>query len=362
MAFVIWSRRTVSHQRVRFVEARTVRTMVIVAVVAMILAALALGIAIGAAMGNTHGAEEKAQAERRSYEIDELGKISATLTHLEPRVGQLVTQVNELQDFEVQLKASRRAADRPDIHIVPPLPENDDELPLDSAGGPALAPRLAPGNSAASSHPNVSEPASEPAPASTAEGGPALPARLCDAQRAAQTGSAPQRLRRTQSALDCLDATLGKLDDVVLAHYASYMAFPGRQPAPGARFGSPFGNRIDPFNQHLSFHPGMDLVAPAGTPIYASAGGRVILAGPHGGYGNAIDIQHSTGVVTRYGHTSKIFVAVGDLVMPGQKIGEIGSTGRSTGPHLHFEVIIDGTQVNPKHYLALFKPNPHAAS
>ena len=113
MAFVIWSRRTVSHQRVRFVEARTVRTMVIVAVIAMILAALALGMAIGAAMGNTHAAEEKAQTERRSYEIDELGKISATLTHIEPRVVELVSQVNELQDFEAQLKASRRAAERP---------------------------------------------------------------------------------------------------------------------------------------------------------------------------------------------------------------------------------------------------------
>jgi murein DD-endopeptidase MepM/ murein hydrolase activator NlpD len=327
MAFVIWSRRTVSHQRVRFVEARTVRTMVIVAVIAMILAALALGMAIGAAMGNTHAAEEKAQTERRSYEIDELGKISATLTHIEPRVVELVSQVNELQDFEAQLKASRRAAERPDIHIVPPLPENDDESPLDSASG-----------------------------------GPSLPPRLCDAQRAAQTGSAPQRLKHTQSALDCLDATLGKLDDAVLAHYASYMAFPGRQPAPGARFGSPFGNRIDPFNRHLNFHPGVDLVAPTGTAIFASAGGHVVQAGPHGGYGNAIDIQHSTGVITRYGHTSKMFVKVGDLVMPGQKIAEVGSTGRSTGPHLHFEVIVDGTQVNPAPYLALFKLKSNAAS
>ena len=328
MAFVIWSRRNVSHQRVRFVEARTVRAMVIVAVIAMILAALALGIAIGAAMGNTHAAEEKTQTERRSYEIDELGKISATLTHIEPRVIELVSQVNELQDFETQLKAARRAADRPDIHVVPPLPDNDDESPLDSS----------------------------------ASGGPSLPPQLCDAQRAAQTGSAPQRLKRTQSALDCLDATIGKLDNAVLAHYASYMAFPGRQPAPGARFGSPFGNRIDPFNGHLNFHPGVDLVAPTGTAIFASAGGRVVQAGPHGGYGNAIDIQHSSGVITRYGHTSKIFVKAGDLVMPGEKIAEVGSTGRSTGPHLHFEVIIDGTQVNPKPYLALFKLKSDAAS
>src|ERR1700733_1484535 len=181
MAFVIWSRRTVSQQRVRFVEARTVRTLVIIAVVALVLAALALGMAISATMGKSHALEEQAQTERRSYEIDELGKISATLTHLEPRVAELVSQVDELQDFEVQLKASRRAAERPDIYIVPPLPENDDESPLDStAVGPS--------------------------------GGPSLPPRLCDAQRAAQNGSAPQRLRRTQSALDCLDATLGKLD------------------------------------------------------------------------------------------------------------------------------------------------------
>ncbi|MDB5834730.1 MAG: peptidase [Caballeronia sp.] len=328
MAFVIWSRRNVSHQRVRFVEARTVRAMVIVAVIAMILAALALGIAIGAAMGNTHAAEEKAQTERRSYEIDELGKISATLTHIEPRVIELVSQVNELQDFEAQLKAARRAADHPDIHVVPPLPDNDDESPLDSS----------------------------------ASGGPSLPPRLCDAQRAAVTGSAPQRLKRTQSALDCLDATIGALDDAVLAHYASYMAFPGRQPAPDARSGSPFGNRIDPFTGHLNFHPGVDLVAPTGTAIFASAGGRVIQAGPHGGYGIAVDIQHSSGVITRYGHTSKIFVKVGDLVMPGQKIAEIGSTGRSTGPHLHFEVIIDGTQLNPTPYLALFKLKSNAAN
>ncbi len=328
MAFVIWSRRTMSNQRVRFVEARTVRTMVIIAVIALILAALALGMAIGVAMGNTHASEEKAQTERRSYEIDELGKISATLTHLEPRVAELVSQVDELQDFEAQLKASRRAAERPDIHLVPPLPDNDDESPLDSS----------------------------------ASGGPSLPPRPCDAANAAQSGSAPQRLKRTQRALDCLDQTIGTLDDAVLAHYVSYMAFPGRGPAPGARFGSPFGNRIDPFNQHLSFHPGVDLVAPTGTVIFASAGGRVVDAGPHGGYGNAIDIQHSSGVVTRYGHTSKIYVKTGDIVMPGQAIGEIGSTGRSTGPHLHFEVIIDGTQVNPAPYLALFKPKAHAQS
>src|ERR1700729_3294043 len=107
MAFVIWSRRTVSQQRVRFVEARTV--------VALVLAALALGMAIGATMGKSHALEEQAQTERRSYELDELGKISATLTHLEPRVSQLVSQVNELQDFEARLKESKRIADHPDI-------------------------------------------------------------------------------------------------------------------------------------------------------------------------------------------------------------------------------------------------------
>jgi len=325
MAFVIWSRRSVSRQRVRFVEARTARAIAVIAVVALILAALALGIAIGSTLGRSHAAEEGAQLARRSYELEELGKISATLAQIEPRVGQLSAQVNELREFDDHLAASRKSTG-PDVHLVPPLPDSAEAPPLDGAGGPALPPRV------------------------------------CNAARAASSGSAQQQLKRTQKAIDCLGDTLSQLQAVANAHFSAYMAFPGRDPAPGARMGSPYGNRADPFSGRGSFHPGIDMVAPAGASIVATAGGRVILSGPHGGYGNAVDIRHGDGVVTRYAHASKILVRTGDIVMPGQKIAEVGSTGRSTGPHLHFEVIVDGAQVDPKPYLALFRLMSHAES
>jgi murein DD-endopeptidase MepM/ murein hydrolase activator NlpD len=130
-------------------------------------------------------------------------------------------------------------------------------------------------------------------------------------------------------------------------------------PADGARFGSPFGNRSDPFTHRLSFHPGIDLVAKTGTPIMAAAGGRVVFAGEKAGYGNAVEIDHGNGLMTRYGHASRIVAHVGDLVLPRQHIADVGSTGRSTGPHLHFEVLVNGAPVNPVDYLALFAPAPH---
>jgi len=101
-------------------------------------------------------------------------------------------------------------------------------------------------------------------------------------------------------------------------------------------------------------HDGVDLAAPTGTPYYAADGGTVIRAGWFGGYGNCIDIDHGNGVVTRYGHSSQIFVSVGDLVYQGQNIGLVGSTGWSTGPHLHFEVHINGVRQDPEAYVKFF--------
>ena len=98
-------------------------------------------------------------------------------------------------------------------------------------------------------------------------------------------------------------------------------------------------------------HSGMDYAAPTGTPIYASDGGTVIRASFYGGYGNCIDIDHGNGRVTRYGHCSALHVSVGDLVYQGQEIGLVGSTGNSTGPHVHFEVIMNGVAQNPRNYV-----------
>lgn len=114
-----------------------------------------------------------------------------------------------------------------------------------------------------------------------------------------------------------------------------------------ARISSGFGLREDPINGSLRTHSGVDLPSAAGTPVEAMAAGRVIYSGWMGGYGNLVEIDHGGGLVTRYGHLSRIIVSHGQLVGAHATLGLVGSTGRSTGNHLHFEVRIDGRAVNP---------------
>jgi len=110
---------------------------------------------------------------------------------------------------------------------------------------------------------------------------------------------------------------------------------------------SPFGLRPNPFGSGLETHPGIDIGAPMGATIAAAAGGRIIFAGWYGGYGNAIIIDHGGSTSTLYGHCSQIFVSQGQDVQRGQAIGAVGMTGRATGPHLHFEVRVNGVPVDP---------------
>jgi murein DD-endopeptidase MepM/ murein hydrolase activator NlpD len=113
-------------------------------------------------------------------------------------------------------------------------------------------------------------------------------------------------------------------------------------------FTSGFGVRADPFHAGAAMHPGIDLAGAYGTPVYATADGTVLRAGwNNGGYGNLVELDHGRGITTRYGHMSAILVHEGDHVTRGEQIGRIGSTGRSTGNHLHYEVRIDGRPVNP---------------
>ncbi|MGO9428234.1 M23 family metallopeptidase [Rhodoblastus sp.] len=114
---------------------------------------------------------------------------------------------------------------------------------------------------------------------------------------------------------------------------------------------SSFGFRTDPFLGRPALHSGMDLRGDTGDPVRATAAGRVVLAGPSGGYGNLVEIDHGAGLATRYGHLSQIAVEEGQWVEAGAVVGEIGSTGRSTGPHLHYEVRTDGVAVDPSRYL-----------
>jgi len=114
---------------------------------------------------------------------------------------------------------------------------------------------------------------------------------------------------------------------------------------------SNFGYRNDPFTGEYKIHEGIDIAAPTGTPVYASADGIVIFTGYKEGYGLEIEISHQNGIITRYAHLSRILVSPGQKIKRGEIIGKVGSTGRSTGSHLHYEVIINGRPVNPLNYI-----------
>lgn len=129
---------------------------------------------------------------------------------------------------------------------------------------------------------------------------------------------------------------------------------PTAWPADTTRITSEFGTRSDPFNTMKTMHTGIDFGGPTGTPIYAGAAGIIEKASYYGGYGNAIIIKHSDTFETLYGHLSQIDVQVGDTVKKGQQIGELGNTGRSTGPHLHYEILKNGEPVDPIFYLDYF--------
>ncbi|WP_373534343.1 M23 family metallopeptidase [Microcoleus sp.] len=147
--------------------------------------------------------------------------------------------------------------------------------------------------------------------------------------------------------VEALDQSLKSLD---LAN-SMLSRLPVGNPAKGAPLSSPFGARSDPFLGHAAMHAGLDFKAATGTPVRATADGKVVDAGRNGGYGNMVEIDHGNGTATRYAHLSKISVATGDKVTRGTVVGEVGSTGRSTGPHLHYEVRKHGNAVDPVRFL-----------
>jgi hypothetical protein len=126
---------------------------------------------------------------------------------------------------------------------------------------------------------------------------------------------------------------------------------PSINPVPGTRIGSGFGYRVDPITKGVRMHEGVDLGAPTGTPIMASADGMVCYADWNMGYGFVIDINHGYGFKSRYAHCSRILVRIGEFVKRGQVIGLIGATGRTTCPHLHYEVHVSEVKVNPANYI-----------
>jgi murein DD-endopeptidase MepM/ murein hydrolase activator NlpD len=127
---------------------------------------------------------------------------------------------------------------------------------------------------------------------------------------------------------------------------------PTSQPVSVGYNASSFGWRFDPFNGRSTFHEGIDFAAPSGTPIAAAAGGVVVTAEYHHQFGNMLEVDHGNGIVSRYAHASRLLVRTGDIVRRGQHIADVGATGRSTGAHLHFEVLVEGIPQDPSKFLA----------
>ncbi|RYD46175.1 MAG: M23 family metallopeptidase, partial [Sphingomonadales bacterium] len=173
-----------------------------------------------------------------------------------------------------------------------------------------------------------------------AMGGPYEPVDANDTTADSDAASADAQFRalfQTWKKLDMLEQTV--------------ISIPSMQPVDKLLFTSNFGVRSDPFRGTAAMHAGVDIPGALGTPIYATADGIISHAGRQGGYGNLVQINHGRGIETRYGHLSKILIADNTRVKRGQMIGLMGSTGRSTGSHLHYEVRVDGKAVNPIPFL-----------
>ncbi len=181
-----------------------------------------------------------------------------------------------------------------------------------------------------------------------AQGGPYLPASL--PQEISLAGM-EQQMAELNSLLSDRSDKLVALETLMMQDKLSKKLLPSVAPIAEGWYSSNFGWRIDPFTGRNAMHEGVDYMVPAGTPIHASAGGVVVYADAHPQYGNMVEIDHGNQVITRYAHASKLLVKVGDVVRRGSEIARVGSTGRSTGNHLHFEVRYRGIAQNPVRFL-----------
>lgn len=163
------------------------------------------------------------------------------------------------------------------------------------------------------------------------------------------------RLQELADQIERKEAQLQALDSLMSGQRALPKSYLANMPVRTGYMSSNYGYRADPFTGRATFHGGIDFAGPTGTHVYAVAPGIVTWAGDKAGYGNMVEISHGDGVSTRYAHASRLNVRVGDLVGKDHLVAFMGSTGRSTGSHLHYEVLRDGKQVNPATYIALAK-------
>ncbi len=181
------------------------------------------------------------------------------------------------------------------------------------------------------------------------KGGPYIP--LAESAEVSSLAQLQQLLQALENKSDESTDVLTLVESRLFEKRLAALMVPNSRPVEGL-VGSGFGFRSDPFTGHAALHTGLDFPADTGTNIQASAGGVVQQVAQHPQYGLMVEIDHGRGLVTRYAHTSKVLVKTGDLVKRGQLIAQVGTSGRSTGPHLHFEVLVEGVPQDPSKFLA----------
>jgi murein DD-endopeptidase MepM/ murein hydrolase activator NlpD len=264
-------------------------------------------------------------AERERFMRDNLEAMAQ-------RVGEFEARLVRLQSMGERV--STLAGIRPEDLRPEPAPEAAPDTAPAAARGSSPGPPPAPAAAPAAAPPD-------------ARGGPYVPA-----------GPAAALLNGLQQRLHALDERAAMHVDLFMLAESRLseerlltLLVPTSAPVV-APFGSGFGFRSDPFTGRPALHTGLDFPAPVGTPIHAAAGGVVVVREVHPAYGKLLEIDHGNGLVTRYAHCDSFEVELGALVRRGDLIATVGNTGRSTGPHLHFEVLLDGAPQNPARFLA----------
>ena len=301
MAFVMIATGATSRSRVRTLAVRPLVGAGLSAALALLVAGAGLGYWIAASQPERTPPAAVAAAPARPpasppFTLEQLGAISARLFRLESEAAQLSRRFAAPRTGAAPADARADGSPRKPVAVEP----------HGASGGPLLAPRAE------------------------------LPADL---------GALDAQLARIERQITALAGAAAQ-------RTVALMRLPTRLPIAGAEITSLFGNRDDPFVHRHAFHAGLDFAALRGTPIRAAAGGTVAFAGFKPDYGWVVEIDHGNGLTTRYAHASALLVRTGAVVGPGEPIARVGSTGRSTGPHLHFEVLEAGVHVDPKRYLA----------
>ncbi len=295
--------------RSRLLNVNLRHPLILAGVSALVLGALAGAFAFGLSLGQGRGlgvAQTAHWMDVLDRQRDELADLN---TRMHTRAEALAIQVGDLQAHMIRLDALGRRltamaglpANEFDFGANPPMGGPDTDAPGAAFGMPSLA----------------------------------------------------LLLRRLKGRIELRTSQLSALENVLLSRKLKQEIYPEGRPVDVGWISSPFGWRIDPLTGRPEFHEGIDFAAPMGTPIHAVAAGVVTWAAPMEGYGNMVEINDGEGYSTLYAHSEKLLVHVGETVKRGEVIALVGSTGWSTGPHVHFQVMRNGHPINPKAFIGL---------